>query len=70
MKYVLAHHCQHEEDDGNCGEMAYLHEEDEDQNRVVKIFPSEKSAIQYIKDNKWSRKEIMVVPHKEGIWDE
>jgi|TARA_R110002167_G_C12295963_1_gene616643 hypothetical protein len=70
MKYVLAHHCQHEDEDGNCGEMSYLHEEDEEQNRVVKVFTTKKNALQYIKDNRWSLKEVMVVPHKEGIWDE
>jgi hypothetical protein len=70
MKYVLAHHCDHEEHTGEDHALAYLHEEDEDQARVVKVFENKAEALQYMKDNRWSPNQVMVVPHKEGIWDE
>ena len=71
MKYVLAHHCQHEDDDGNCGEMSYLHEENPDfGNKIVKVFECKQDAVDFMKDNKWSPKQVMVVPYEECTFDE
>ena len=70
MKYVLAHHCDHEEHTGEDHALAYLHEEEEDKARVVKVFANKSEALQYMKANRWTLNEVMVVPHKEGIWDE
>ena len=70
MKYVLAHQCHHEDHEGDDHALAYLHEEEEDKTRVVKVFANKSEALQYMKANRWTLNEVMVVPHREGIWDE
>jgi len=71
MKYVLAHHCDHEDHDGDDDNLAYLHEEEANgNNKVVKVFQSKSEALDYMKANRWSPNQVMVVPHQEGIWNE
>jgi len=71
MKYVLAHHCDHEDHGGEDDNLAYLHEEEYDgSKKVVKVFDSKKEALAYMRENRWSPNQVMVVPHTEGIWDE
>jgi hypothetical protein len=65
MKYVLAHQCNHEDHEGECGELAYLFEESENGNKVVKEFISKCDAEHYIVTNKWDPEDIMVVPKDE-----
>lgn len=72
MRYVLGHHCDHEDHDAeDHGHIAYLHEEEENgDNKVVKIFECKQDALDFMKGNRWSPKEVMVVPYEEGIFDE
>ena len=69
MKYVLAHQCDHENHDGECEELSYLHEETDDakKKKVVKVFDSEKDAKDFIRENRWSPDHIMVVPEREML---
>jgi hypothetical protein len=68
MRYVLAHQCDHEDHDGECGELSYLHEEADDATKkVVKVFDSEKDAKDFIRENRWSPDHIMVIPKREML---
>tara|TARA_R110002051_G_scaffold122596_2_gene195700 strand:- start:523 stop:750 length:228 start_codon:yes stop_codon:yes gene_type:complete len=75
MKYVLAHECQHdthkkEDDGGSCDSPAYLHEEGDSGEKVVKVFASKSDALDFMRENRWSPDHIMVIPYTEGIFDE
>lgn len=66
MKYVLAHQCNHEDHEGECGEIAYLFEESTNgKTKIVKEFTSKSDAEQYIKINHWDPKDIMIIPKQE-----
>ena len=72
MRYVLAHNCDHEDhDDEAQGHIAYLHEENPDfGNKIVKVFECKQDAVDFMKDNRWSPKHVMVVPYEECTFDE
>jgi len=66
MIYVLAHPCEHEDHEGECGELAYLFEESEDrETKVIKEFISKCDAENYIKTNNWNPEDILVLPKQE-----
>jgi len=66
MKYVLAHHCDHEDHEGKCGELAYLFEDSKDgKTKTVKEFVSRREAKQYIVTNEWPLKRVMIIPKEE-----
>ena len=66
MKYVLAHQCNHEDHEGECGELAYLFEESTDgETKVLKEFISKCDAEHFIQTNNWDPEEIMVMPKQE-----
>lgn len=69
MRYVLARECNHEEHNGNgCTSLAYLQEGTEE-NKSVKIFESKELALDFMKDNRYSPRMVMVIPYEEGIYD-
>jgi hypothetical protein len=64
MKYVLAHACNHEDHEGECGELAYLFEESID-GKIIKEFISKCDAEHYIQTKNWDPEDIMVIPKEE-----
>tara|TARA_R110000824_G_scaffold105124_1_gene248926 strand:+ start:1722 stop:1931 length:210 start_codon:yes stop_codon:yes gene_type:complete len=68
MKYVLAHYCNYDDYEGECGELSYLIEESEDGKiKKVKEFLSKFEAEHYIKFSKWNPEDIMIMPKKEMV---
>ena len=66
MKYILAHACEHEDHEGECGELAYLFEESEDgKSKVIKEFIIKCDAENYIETNNWNPEDIMIMPKEE-----
>ena len=66
IRYVLAHQCNHEDHEGECGELAYLFEESLDgKNKIIKEFISRCDAEHYIQTNDWDPEEIIIMPKQE-----
>lgn len=71
MKYVLAHHCDHDEHVGDDDHLHYLNIASKSGGKPqVRVFDSKHEALQYMKENRLSPNQVMVVPHQEVIWDE
>tara|TARA_R110002012_G_C11624064_1_gene609297 strand:- start:419 stop:625 length:207 start_codon:yes stop_codon:yes gene_type:complete len=68
MRYVLARECNHEDHGEECPNLAYLQEGTEE-DKSVKVFESKEHALDFMKDNRYSPRTVMVIPYEEGIYE-
>lgn len=67
MEYILGTHCGHQDhDEEECGGLAYLH----DEGKKLLTFQCKADAYNFLKDNRWSPKHVLVIPKQEGVFNE
>ena len=68
MEYILGKLCPHpsHEDEDECRGIAYLY----DEFGSLLVFSTKKDALDFVKDNRWSPQNILIIPKKEAILDD